>query len=472
MEAENSITNLLEMQRCSFLADDFPSKEIRIDRLQRLYHLLKENKIALCDAMATDFGSRSHYQSVVADILSTLESIKYCIKNIKKWMRSENRGAKFPLNLFGAKAEVFYQPKGVIGIISPWNFPVQLTFSPLANVFSAGNRALIKPSEMTPVTSELMKTLVAKYFASEEVVIVTGDAETGAEFVKQKFDHLVFTGAPLIAKLVARSAAENLVPLTLELGGKCPVIIAKEANMKAAIERVMSIKLLNSGQICLSPDYVFIEKDRLTEFVNGVKEFVESGFNDFQDNDDLTGIINSKNYKRLTNYIEEAQTLSQNIVHLESKNKDDLDEESGKIKPCLILEPSDDLAIMQEEIFGPILPVKTYESIESVIQYINKRERPLALYYFGNKKSDIEILKNKTTTGGMVVNDVLAHVLQDSMPLGGIGNSGMGSYHGFDGFKEFSHAKAYYKQGIVSLTSVFKPPFKEKLLGIIEKVMG
>lgn len=472
MTEQTTIAQLFEKQRESFLSDEFPSAKLRQDRLSRAISLLKENKNRLCQAIHEDFGARAYFHSTVSDILVTLDSLKYCHKYTPRWMLTENRGARFPLNLFGAKAQVFYQPKGVVGIVSPWNFPVQLTFSPLANVLSAGNRAMIKPSELTPATSQLIKTLVEQYFAPEEVTVITGAVDTAVAFTQQPFDHLLFTGAPSVAKHVAHAAADNLVPLTLELGGKCPVIISDDAKLAMAVKRLMSIKVLNAGQICLAPDYVFVKDHHIDHFIEAATRFIESSFTTFSHNDDYTAIINDHNYHRLLQYIEQAKQRNCRVVKLHCANPDPLNKQDRKITPTLIINPDDDLQLMQEEIFGPILPVKTYSTMTDVIQYINERHRPLALYYFGNNTDDINALKQRTTSGGMVVNDLVAHIVQDSMPLGGIGHSGMGAYHGFDGFKEFSHAKAFFKQGWLSTTDFLKPPYKPLTLKIIEKFMG
>lgn len=468
--AATDISAMVKLQRASFLKDGFPSAKIRHDRLDRTIDLLKTNKQVLCDALSDDYGSRSYFESLCFDIYVTLESLKYCRKNTAKWMKPENRGAKFPLNLLGAKAQAFYQPLGVVGIVSPWNFPIQLAFSPLANALSAGNRALIKPSELTPATAELMQQLISASFDPSEIAVVNGDADVAVSFTQQKFDHLVFTGAPSVAKHVMRAAAENLVPLTLELGGKCPVIVGSEADLKSSVERIMTFKTINAGQICLAPDYVFVRESMMDAFIQECRDFVSNGLGKIADNPEYTAVVNARHHSRINGYLEDARARNVEIIPLGSEQSDCAKGATHRIAPTLVINPPLDSKIMTEEIFGPAMPIVSYTDINQAIQHINQGERPLALYYFGKSKSDISHLKHNTTSGGMVVNDIAAHVLQDTMPLGGVGNSGMGSYHGFDGFRQLSHMKAFYKQGLLSLTPYFKAPRSKTIVNTIDKL--
>ncbi|MGJ8687193.1 MAG: aldehyde dehydrogenase family protein, partial [Spongiibacteraceae bacterium] len=422
--------------------------------------------------ICSDFSNRSHFENVVFDVLAVLESIKYLRKRTAGWMKPDNRGAKFPLNLLGAKAQVFYQPLGVVGIMSPWNFPSNLIFSPLANTLSAGNRALLKPSDLTPVTSALIAELVAKYFSAEEVDVVTGGPEAAAAFSAQAFDHLIFTGAPSIAKHVMRAAADNLVPLTLELGGKCPVVIGAGADLKSAVEKVMTFKTLNAGQICLAPDYTFMKKEQVPEFVELCKKYMADTFGNLSDNDDYCSIINPRHRARIVGYINDAESRGAEIVPLSDDIGMEKHPDHHKLAPMLVIDPAYDSKIMTEEIFGPAMPIKTYDDISEVIAHVNAGERPLALYYFGSSSKEVKLFRNNTTSGGMVVNDVASHILQDNLPFGGVGNSGMGAYHGFDGFRQLSHAKAYYKQGVVSLTPFLKAPRTNFMLKVFGKMMG
>jgi coniferyl-aldehyde dehydrogenase len=350
------------------------------------------------------------------------------------------------LGLFGAKAQVRFQPKGVVGIISPWNFPVNLTFAPLAGVLAAGNRAMIKPSEFTPATAELMKTMFGGVFSEEEIAVVTGGPEVGQAFAGLAFDHLVFTGATSIARHVMRAAAANLVPLTLELGGKSPVILGKSADLAVASARVMNGKTLNAGQICLAPDYVLTPRESLEGFVDGARASVARMFPTIRDNPDYTAIVAQRHYDRITGYVDDARAKGARIVELKPEGEDLTQQEHRKIAPTLIIDPTDDMLVMQEEIFGPVLPVKTYAGIDEAIAYVNARDRPLGLYYFGEDEAEREKVLDGTTAGGVTVNDVVFHVAQENLPFGGVGPSGMGSYHGVDGFREFSHRKSIYTQ--------------------------
>lgn len=465
------IAALVGLQRQHCLREPYPSLATRRDRLDRAIALLRGHKEAIARALDRDYGSRSRFQSIVLDVLIPLESLKYCRRHTGAWMKPERRGAKFPLNLCGARAEVFYQPLGVVGIVSPWNFPVQLSFSPLANALAAGNRALIKPSELTPETSALMQRLVAEYFDPAEVAVVTGGREVGEAFTRQPFDHLVFTGAPAVAREVMRAAADHLVPLTLELGGKCPVVIGSGADLASAVLRTLVFKTANAGQICLAPDYAFVPEALMDDFVTRCRAFVAKSYPGLATNSDYCSLIDGRNLERLNRYLDEAAARGARLIPL-ADSPAGQPVASNKLAPTLVIDPPLDTACLREEIFGPLFPVRTYRAMDEVITHINGGERPLAIYYFGTSKSEIAAFKTGTTSGGMVVNDIAAHVLQDTMPLGGVGHSGMGSYHGFDGFRQLSHAKAFYKQGLLSLTPLFKAPHSARLLALLEKVMG
>jgi coniferyl-aldehyde dehydrogenase len=378
-------------------------------------------------------------------------------------MRPEKRKVEFPLGLLGSKAELQFQPKGVIGVISPWNFPVNLTFTPLAGVFAAGNRCMIKPSEFTEATSALMKDLIAKYYTAEECVVVTGGPDIGAEFTKLPFDHILFTGATSVAHHVMRAAADNLVPLTLELGGKSPVILGRSADLQKAASRIMAGKTLNAGQICLAPDYAFVPKDKTQEFVGAATRAVETMYpTGLKDNDDYTSIVNQRHFDRIQGYLEDARSKGAQVVELNPKSENFAQQPHHKIPPTLIIDPTDDMKVMQDEIFGPILPVKSYNDARDAVAYINAHPRPLGLYYFGEDASEKEFVLNNTTSGGVTVNDVIFHVAQEDLPFGGVGPSGMGAYHGREGFFEFSHKKAVYTQSNNEILAMMRPPYGDK----------
>jgi coniferyl-aldehyde dehydrogenase len=446
MEAA-AMNALLVQQKAAHLRDGAPSAATRIARIDRCIALLIDNRRAIEDALNQDFGARSKDATAFTDIAGSIGPLKHARDNLAKWMRPEKRKVTPAiLGLFGAKAEIRYQPKGVVGIISPWNFPVNLTFAPLAGVLAAGNRAMIKPSEFTPATSELMAVMFAGAFPQEEIAVVTGGPEVGQAFAGLAFDHLIFTGATNIARHVMRAAAENLVPLTLELGGKSPVILGKSADIAVASARIMNGKTLNAGQICLAPDYVLTPRENLEPFVAGAQAAVSRMFPTLKDNPDYTAIVAQRHYDRITAYVDDARAKGARIVELKPESEDLSQQEHRKIAPTLIIDPTDDMLVMQEEIFGPVLPVKTYGAIDEAIAYVNKGDRPLGLYYFGTDEAERDKVLEATTAGGVTINDVVFHVAQENLPFGGVGPSGMGSYHGVDGFREFSHAKSIYTQ--------------------------
>jgi len=453
---------LLERQKAAHLRDGAPTAEQRIERLDRCIGLLVDYRAEIEEALNADFGARSRETTAFADVASSIGTLKYAKAGLKAWMKPEKRKpTPALLGLFGAKAEIRFQPKGVVGVISPWNFPVNLTFTPLAGVLAAGNRAMIKPSEYTPATSELMARMFGSVFSPEEIAVVTGGPDVGQAFAGLAFDHLVFTGATSIAAHVMRAAAENLTPLTLELGGKSPVILSRTADMKTAAARIMNGKTMNAGQICLAPDYVLAPADRLPEFVAEARAAVQGMFPTIKDNPDYTAIVSQRHYERITGYVEDARAKGAEIIELKPDGEDLAQQEHRRIAPTLIIEPTDDMKVMKEEIFGPVLPVKSYKTMDEALAYVNAHDRPLGLYYFGADAGEREAVLSKTTSGGVTVNDVIFHVAQEDLPFGGVGPSGMGAYHGQDGFREFSHRKAVYTQlkSDLSQLKALRPPY-------------
>ncbi len=471
----HDMTAVLAAQKAAHLRDGAPSAEKRIAWIDRCIGLLVDHRAGIEAALMADFGSRSKEATAFTDVASSIGALKHAKAHLKAWMKPEKRKTTPAiLGLFGAKAEVRFQPKGVVGIISPWNFPVNLTFSPLAGVLAAGNRVMIKPSEFTPATSELMARMFAEAFSPEEIAVVTGGPDVGQAFAGLAFDHLIFTGATSIASHVMRAAAENLTPLTLELGGKSPVIISRSADMKTTAARVMNGKTLNAGQICLAPDYVLVPRERMGEFVTEAKGAVAAMFPTIKDNPDYTSVINQRHYDRLTGYVTEAKAAGLEVLELKPDSEDLTQQEHRKIAPTLILEPGDDLKVMKEEIFGPILPVKAYDSLSEAVGYVNAHDRPLGLYYFGADAAEQETVLAGTTAGGVTVNDVVFHVAQEDLPFGGVGPSGMGSYHGRDGFLEFSHRKAIFTQlkNDIPQLKALRPPYGEGVRKYLAGVIG
>ncbi|HTO42389.1 MAG TPA: coniferyl aldehyde dehydrogenase [Rhizomicrobium sp.] len=459
---------VLRLQREAHLKDGPPSAEKRIEWLNKAIALLVDYQKDIAEALREDFGHRSVHSTLMTDVYGSIGPLKHARAHVRKWMRREKRGVSPAiLGLFGAKAFIEYQPKGVVGVIAPWNFPINLTFAPLAGILAAGNRVMIKPSEFTPRTSELMARMFSSAYSESEVAVFQGGSEVGGAFSKLAFDHLLFTGATSIAHHVMRAAADNLVPTTLELGGKSPVIIGDTADMGLTAKRVMMGKTLNAGQICLAPDYVLVPENRAAEFVTAAENATAKMFPTLKDNPDYTSVINERHFDRLQGYIADARAKGAEIREINPAQENFTQQPYFKIPPTIVLNPTDDMAIMKEEIFGPLLPVKTYKNVEEAIGYVNDHDRPLGLYYFGRNAAEQERVLTRTTSGGATVNDVIMHISMEDLPFGGVGPSGMGSYHGIDGFKTFSHAKSVYKQSNRDIVAMMRPPYGPKVLKLL-----
>jgi len=370
--------------------------------------------------------------------------------------------------MIGGRSELQFQPLGVVGNISPWNFPFHLAVAPAIGAFAAGNRVMLKPSELTPQTSALMEEMVASAFDPAEMVVVNGGVDVAQEFSQLPFDHLVFTGGPEVAKNVMRAAADNLVPVTLELGGKCPVVVGNSANIKTVADRVMGTKTVNSGQLCLTPDYIFLPEGKVEAFIEEAHSVLSRCYDSLLDNPDYTSVINERHWQRLKGYIDDLEARKVRIEVFNPAGEAFDDPQKHKLPFIMPVEPDDDSLIMQDEIFGPMLSIKTYQSLDKVIEFINNKPRPLALYYFGKDKREIEALCQRTTSGGVTINDCAQHAACSDLPLAGVGNSGMGAYHGHHGFLQFSHSKAVYRQGLYSLGSLIRPPYGERKMRMID----
>jgi len=459
---------ILQLQRKAHIKNGPPSAEKRIEWLDKAIGLLVDNQKAIAEALREDFGHRSVHSTLLTDIYGSIGPLKHAKSHVRKWMRREKRAVSPAiLGMFGAKAFIDYQPKGVVGVIAPWNFPINLTFAPLAGIFAAGNRVMIKPSEFTPRTSELMERMFRSTYDESEVAVFQGGTEVGSAFSKLPFDHLLFTGATSIASHVMRAAADNLVPTTLELGGKSPVIIGESADMELAAKRVMMGKTLNAGQICLAPDYVLVPENKAKDFVTAATSAVTKMFPTLKDNPDYTSVINQRHYDRLQGYLADAKAKGAELIEINPAKENFTQQPYYKIPPTLVVNPTDDMKIMKEEIFGPLLPVKTYKQVSEAVDYVNDHDRPLGLYYFGQDSKEQEDVLTNTTSGGVSVNDVIMHISMEDLPFGGIGPSGMGAYHGIDGFKTFSHAKAVFKQSNKDLAAMMRPPYGPRILKLL-----
>lgn len=468
----SDIEALLKASRASYLAEGHVSAAVRKDRLKRALACLMDYKDDYIRLISEDFGNRSAETTLFADVAASSGALKDAIKHVDRWMKPSKRKLQFPLGLLGAKAEVVPQPKGVVGLITPWNFPLTMVFVPLAQMLAAGNRVVIKPSEHTPRTSAFFAEVFAKHFDPTEVAVVTGAVQTSQAFASQPWDHLMFTGAPVVGKLIMRAASEHLVPVTLELGGKSPVVVGQSADLDMVAERVATMKHMNAGQICLAPDYVNIGKDRRDAFVDTYTKKVESMYPTMLANDQYTSIISARHRERLEGYIEDAREKGADVRIINPADEDFKGQnQANKLPSALILDPTEDMKVMQEEIFGPILPVRTYDKTSDVIDYVNDHERPLALYYFGDDKAEEQEVLTRTTSGGVTVNDVLWHGAHETLPFGGVGNSGMGHYHGYDGFLEFSHQKSVLRHPKLSIGQLLGvvPPYTDKLRKNIER---
>ncbi|MGB2272645.1 MAG: coniferyl aldehyde dehydrogenase [Pseudomonadales bacterium] len=458
----DAMSKVLEAQREDYLNEGHVSAKVRMDRMRRGMNAIHKHQDLLVDALNTDFTCRPRELSLLTDIATSILPFKNAIKNVRQWMRPEKRKSLFPLGLLGGRSRIEFQPLGVVGVISPWNFPVNLTFGPMADILAAGNRVMIKPSEFTPTVSEVMADIIAEAWDEKEVAIFTGGPEVGTAFSALPFDHMLFTGATSIAKHIMTAAAKNLVPVTLELGGKSPVLLSRSANIKTAVSRIMLGKTMNAGQICLAPDYLLVPEEKLDEIVSEIKAAVTAMFPTVLNNPEYTSVINHRHFQRLQQHLTDATEKGGEVISLAPIDEDFNNQPSTrKIPPTIIKHATDDMRLLQDEIFGPLLPIKTYKNFEETIRYVNARPRPLALYYFGSNAKEERDVLDRTTSGGVCLNDVIMHTAQEDLPFGGVGPAGMGAYHGYDGFKNFSHAKSIYKQTKLDVAGVagIRPPY-------------
>ena len=452
---------ILEKQRASFTAALPEAMSVRRDRIDRAIALLIDHAEDFAKAVSADFGHRSREQTLMTDIMPSVSAMKHAKKHFESWAKNEKRKPTFPLGLLGAKAEVVYQPKGVVGIVAPWNFPVGMVMVPMAGILAAGNRAMVKPSEFTEEVSALFAEVIPKYFAEEEMAVFTGGPDVGIAFSKLAFDHMIFTGATGIGRHIMRAAAENLVPVTLELGGKSPTIIGRSADLKKAGDRIALGKMMNAGQICLAPDYLLVAKDQENDIIEAIKAGVQSQYPTLLANDDYTSVVNGRNHERLQSYLADAREKGAELIEINPAGEDFTSSNGNKMPLTIVRNVTDDMKVMQEEIFGPILPVMTYASVDDAVDYVNAHDRPLGLYYFGTDKAEENRVLSRTISGGVTVNDVIFHNAMEDLPFGGTGPSGMGNYHGVDGFKTFSHTRAIYRQTGMDVAGIggFKAPY-------------
>src|SRR5262245_44532455 len=450
------LSALLARQRAAFLRDGPPSLSERRGRLSKLRAALLARKAELEAALDADFGHRSRHETAIMEVLPLVWGIDYLQKNLRRFMRRERRHVALHMRL--ARAYVEHQPLGVIGIVAPWNYPLSLALMPLATALAAGNRAMIKPSELTPATSDALAALIAETFADEEVAVVTGDASIGAAFAALPFDHLFFTGSTAVGRAVMRAASQNLVPVTLELGGKSPVLVDRNQPLDRVAADIAYGKLANAGQTCIAPDYLLLHEGDVEGFAQAWGRAVAAFYPKGPASEDYTSIVNARHYDRLRGLLDDAQAKGARIVET-GLSPEQAKERAHTLPPTLVFDVRDDMQIMQEEIFGPLLPVVTYGDLDEAIAFVNARPRPLALYYFGSSAPNRRRVLTRTTSGGVSINGTILHYVQDDLPFGGVGPSGLGAYHGIEGFRTFSHRKAVFDVGRWNGGALLRPPF-------------
>ena len=448
------LADILQQQREAYRKAPAPGFEERKASLLALKKALLSNKQALIHALDQDFGGRAHNESLLAEFMPSLEGISYILKRLEKWMRPSKRHVS--LQMQPASAKVVYQPLGVV-VVVPFNYPLFLSIGPLMTALAAGNRVMIKMSEFTPVTSRLFADMIAGTFSEHQVTVINGDADIAAEFTRLPFDHLLFTGSTPVGRHVMRSAADNLTPVTLELGGKSPVIIDRDFPLSESAERICYGKSLNAGQTCIAPDYLLVMNDQKKAFIKAYLSAFRKMYPTVNGNNDYTAVINDRHHKRLLSLVSDAVTKG---ARVHTPFDDSITDGSRRIPIHLLTNVSDDMEVMQEEIFGPVLPVIGVDNLDEALAFIQARPRPLALYYFGSDKATQERVISHTHSGGVCINECLFHVAVDDLPFGGIGPSGMGHYHGHEGFLTFSKPKAVFSKGKLNSTRIVYPPYK------------
>jgi coniferyl-aldehyde dehydrogenase len=444
---------ILAAQRAAFLRDGPPSLEQRRASLNKFRSAMLVRREAIEEAINTDFGRRSRHETAIMEVFGVVEGIKYLHRNLRKFMHPTRR--QVALHMRFGKARVEYQPLGVVGVISPWNYPVNLSLMPVVTAIAAGNRVMLKPSKFTPATNEVLTTMLGEIFPEEQVALVKGD---GAAFSTLPFDHLVFTGSTTVGRAVMKAASDNLVPVTLELGGKSPAIVAKGHSLEHAASHIVYGKLLSGGQTCIAPDYALIHESEVDAFIKTYDKVTKASYPDGPTGEDYTSIVNDQQYALLKEMIDDARARGAKIIEVGNRPGD----ASGRphtLPPTIVLNVTDDMRIAHEEIFGPILPILPYRDMDDVIEYVNARPRPLALYYFGGDDQGRRKVLNRTTSGNVTINGTITHVAVDDLPFGGVGASGIGAYHGIEGFRRLSHAKGIFEQSRWNSMDLLHPPF-------------
>ncbi|KJV42959.1 coniferyl aldehyde dehydrogenase [Acinetobacter indicus] len=459
--------DILALQKYAYQRYPLPTAKERIDRLARLKRVLVKYQDQFAEAINEDYGNRSMGETKIGELLTCLEHIKYYSKNLSDWMKPSKRHVGIIHQ--PAKAWVQYQPLGVVGIIAPWNYPLLLSVGPLICALAAGNHAMIKISSASMHFGRVLENAIAEAFPQELVAIITGGGAISDTFSHLAFDKMIFTGSTNVGKTVMAAAAENLVPVILELGGKSPVLVHPSSDMADVAERIAVGKLWNAGQTCVAPDYMFLPKGKTAEFLNHYEQYIKQMYPSLRDNQDYTSIINDKQYNRLQGYLDNAREQGAQLIEINPQNE--LLDDVRKVAPTVLTGVTTEMRIMKEEIFGPLLPIMEYEQIDDVIEFINSRPRPLALYYFDFDQARADYVAQRTHSGHFGQNMVLTHVAQDDLPFGGVGASGMGKYHGPEGFFSLSHERSVMSNPKLYSLKYILPPFNKPIHRLISKML-
>jgi coniferyl-aldehyde dehydrogenase len=454
--------HILQAQRATYLRDGAPSVAARRKDLANLKAALIARRAAIEEAIDADFGHRSRHETATMELVGVVQGIDYLRHHLRRFMRPTRRHIN-PLLRFGSN-HIEYQPLGVVGVISPWNYPVNLALMPVVTAIAAGNRVMLKPSNVTTATNTVLAEMLSEVFPQDQVAIVNGD---GAAFSTLPFDHLVFTGSTEVGRAVMKAASDNLVPVTLELGGKSPTIVAKGHVRDHVVSDIVFGKLLSGGQTCIAPDYALVHESEIDSFVARYDTLVKAAYPDGPTSEDYTSIVNEKQYSVLTDLIEDARHHGARIIEV-GHRPDEAARRPHTLAPTVVLGVTDDMRIAHQEIFGPILPIFGYRDIDDAIDYVNARPRPLALYYFGDDGPELRKVLDRTTSGNVTVNGTVMHVAQDDLPFGGVGASGMGKYHGIEGFRTLSHPKGVHVQGRWNATRLLRAPFGKRSEALLD----
>ncbi|AWH91412.1 aldehyde dehydrogenase family protein [Dietzia lutea] len=453
-----TLAQILERQRQAFLADPQPGAAVRRDRIQRLKQLVLDNAAELTEAMREDYGSRPETFSTLTDIASSIPDLDHQRAHVRKWMRPTR--VSRALEAVGFTQQVRHDPKGVVGIIGPWNFPLYLTIVPAGSALGAGNRVMMRPSSVTARTTEVLCQRAPEYFAVDELAVAGPEHGRGSDFSTLAFDHLFFTGSPGVGKSVARDAAENLTPVTLELGGKNPVVVDSGADIDRAARSIASARMVNGGQVCMCPDYVFVPRDRLDTFCDTVLDQWRTTLPAIVGNPEYTAIVNDSNYERIVGLIDDAVAKGARRRDAAPAAERLPDPVTRKIAPTLLTGVTPDMEIDSDEVFGPVLTVFPYDTLDDAIRYVTDRPSPLVLYWYGEKNERFEVVADRTRSGTIYGNDFGIGMASSAIPFGGVGNSGMGGYHGHYGFRTFTHERAVALHSFdADVSQLMVPPF-------------